>query len=105
MFHTRSTTGRHDNAFGVTYPLGRSGSPEPVVRPGRPGIDLHRPRWRDLAADPPLAIAMEGRRSVRAHGAEPVTADELGDLLYRTARVRALVTPGDQEPREGGTRG
>ena len=44
---------------------------------------------------------MEGRRSVRAHGAEPVTADELGDLLYRTARVRALVTPGDQEPREG----
>ena len=101
MFHTRSTTGRHDNAFGITYPLGRAGSPEPVVKRPAPGIDLHRPRWADLAADPPLAIAMEGRRSVRAHGAEPVTADELGDLLYRTARVRALVTPGDQEPQEG----
>jgi SagB-type dehydrogenase family enzyme len=97
MFHTRSTTGRHDNPFGITYPLGRAGSPEPVVRATAPGIDLHRPRWEDLAADPPLAIAMEGRRSVRVHGAEPVTVDELGDLLYRTARVRALVTPGDEE--------
>ena len=100
MFHTRSTTGRHDNAFGITYPLGRAGSPEPVVKPGRagPGIALHRPRWEDLSADPPLAIAMEGRRSTRVHGAEPVTADELGDLLYRTARVRALVTPDDDGP-------
>jgi SagB-type dehydrogenase family enzyme len=101
MFHTRSTTGRHDNPFGITYPLGRAGSPEPVVRGTAPGIDLHRPRWDDLAADPPLAIAMEGRRSVRVHGAEPVTVDELGDLLYRTARVRALVTPADDEPEEG----
>jgi SagB-type dehydrogenase family enzyme len=103
MFHTRSTTGRHDNAFGITYPLGRAGSPEPVVKPGRPGpgIALHRPRWEDLSADPPLAIAMEGRRSTRVHGAEPVTADELGDLLYRTARVRALVTPDDDELEEG----
>jgi SagB-type dehydrogenase family enzyme len=100
MFHTRSTTGRHDNAFGITYPLGRAGSPEPVVKPRRPtpGIALHRPRWEDLSADPPLAIAMEGRRSTRVHGAEPLTADELGDLLYRAARVRALVTPADAGP-------
>src|SRR6266702_4422624 len=44
MFHTRSTTGRHDNAFGITYPLGRAGSPEPVVRRAAPGIALHGPR-------------------------------------------------------------
>jgi len=95
MFHTRSTSGRHDNAFGITYPLGQAGSPEPVVVPSQaPGIELHRPCWEDLAAaDPPLAVVMEGRRSTRVHGAEPVTADELGDLLYRTARVRALIAP------------
>lgn len=101
MFHTRSTTGRHDNAFGITYPLGRAGSPELVARPRQaiPAIPLHRPRWEDLtAADPPLAVTMEGRRSVRVHGAVPVTADELGDLLYRTARVRALITPADAGP-------
>lgn len=97
MFHTRSTTGRHDNVFGVTYPLGPAGSPEPVVRPEQAAtaIALHRPRWEDLSADPPLAVVMEGRRSTRVHGAEPVTAAELGDLLYRTARVRALITPAD----------
>ncbi|MBO0806684.1 MAG: SagB family peptide dehydrogenase [Actinobacteria bacterium] len=107
MFHTRSTTGRHDNVFGITYPLGRAGSPEPVARPRRagPGITLHRPRWEELsAADPPLVITMEGRRSVRVHGAVPVTADELGDLLYRTARARALITPVDAgaEPSDPG---
>lgn len=108
MFHTRSTTGRHDDVFGITYPLGAAGSPEPVVKPPavKPGqagtaIALHRPRWEDLSADPPLAVAMEGRRSIRVHGAEPVTADELGTLLYRTARVRALITPADRDAETG----
>lgn len=103
MFHTRSTSGRHDDAFGITYPLGRAGSPEPVVVPSQAsGIALHRPRWEDLAAtDPPLAVVMEGRRSTRVHGAEPVTAEELGDLLYRTARVRALIVPPEGEPTPG----
>jgi SagB-type dehydrogenase family enzyme len=96
MFHTRRTLGRHDNPFGATYPMGPAGSPEPVVKPPLAGrsIPLHRPRWEDLAgADPPLAVAMEGRRSMRAYGSEPVTVTELGDLLYRTARVRSLITP------------
>lgn len=95
MFHTRRTLGRHDNAFGATYPRG-SGSPEQAVKPRLPGpsIPLHRPRWEDLAAvDPTLAVAMEGRRSMRVYGPEPVTAAELGVLLYRTARVRSLITP------------
>ena len=30
---------------------------------------------------------------MRAYGSEPVTVTELGDLLYRTARVRSLITP------------
>lgn len=105
MFHTRRTLGRHGNAFGATYPFGSQGSPEPTVKPPLPGpgIPLHRPRWEDLAAaDPALAVAMEGRRSMRTYGPEPVTAAELGALLYRTARVRSLVTPGSgTEPGAG----
>lgn len=96
MFHSRRTLGRHDNAFGASYPLGLPGSPEPAVKPPLPGpgIALHRPRWEDLAAaDPALVVAMEGRRSMRVYGPEPVTAAELGDVLYRTARVRSLITP------------
>jgi SagB-type dehydrogenase family enzyme len=101
MFHTRSNSGRHDDPVGRTYPMGKDGSPEPVARPPRadPGIPLHRPTWESLsAADPPLGLVMEGRRSTRSYGAEPVTAEELGDLLYRTARIRAVITPPDAEP-------
>lgn len=110
MFHTRSNSGRHDNPVGRTYPMGEDGSPEPVVRlRADPGIPLHRPTWESLSADdPPLGLVMEGRRSTRSYSAEPVTAEELGDLLYRTARIRAIITPpgagpepdaGERDPR------
>lgn len=100
-FHARSNRGRHDEPVGRTYPMGMDGSPEPVAQPPRadPVIALHRPTWEDLSsADPPLGIVMEGRRSTRTYGTEPVTAAELGDLLYRTARIRALISPPDTEP-------
>ncbi len=94
LFHTQSTLGRHDHDFGATYPQGESRSPEPVVKPqsGQPCIPLYRPRWEDLVeADPPLTVAIEGRRSTRSYGTEPLTAAEVGELLYRTARVRSLI--------------
>lgn len=100
MFHTRSTLGRHDHDFGATYPLGEPYSPEPVVKPARggAGISLYRPRLEKLlAADPPLTVAVEGRRSTRDYGAEPLRARELGELLYRTARVRSLVDSPDPD--------
>jgi len=103
MFHTRSTLGRHDNDIGATYPLGECRSPEPVTKPAAagPGIPLYRPRWDDLlAGDPPLSVAIEGRRSVRSYSAEPPTAAELGELLYRTARVRSLTRSSLPEPSE-----
>jgi SagB-type dehydrogenase family enzyme len=104
MFHTRSTLGRHDNDFGATYPQGRRDQPEPVVKPRRAvaaGIELHRPKWENLLdQDPPLTAAIEGRRSQRDYGGTPMTANELGELLYRTARLRSLVSPaGAESPR------
>ena len=109
MFHSVSTLGRHDHDFGGTYPSGWAAPPEEVVKPQAPqSIQLHRPRWEQLReADPSLTEAIEGRRSVRRHGARPISVTELGDLLYRTARVRSLVTvdqPGQQasgEPEAG----
>jgi SagB-type dehydrogenase family enzyme len=100
-FHARSNSGRHDAPVGRTYPTGKGGSPEPAVRPPREGlsIPLHRPEWNHLsAADPPLAVVMEGRRSMRSYSAEPVTAEELGDLLYRTARLRSMIVPPSPRP-------
>jgi SagB-type dehydrogenase family enzyme len=94
MFHTRSTLGRHDHEFGVTYPAGTTRPAEPVVKPqAGQHISLHVPRWEDVChSDPPVVVAMEARRSARRYAGDPVTVVQLGDLLYRTARVRSLVT-------------
>jgi SagB-type dehydrogenase family enzyme len=100
MFHTRSTLGRHDHDFGWTYPLGERHSPEPVVKPPSPGhgIPLYRPHWENLiAADPPLTVALEGRRSTRNYSENPLIAHEIGELLYRTARVRSLIDSPDPD--------
>jgi SagB-type dehydrogenase family enzyme len=109
MFHTRSTLGRHDHNFGITYPTGETAPAEPVVKPQGPDyIQLHRPSWDKLcAADPPLTAVIEGRRSMRRHGARPLNVTDLGELLYRTARVRSLIgieqpaQPGDEPAQPG----
>jgi SagB-type dehydrogenase family enzyme len=102
MFHIRSTLGRHDHNFGVTYPAGTTHPVEPVVKPQASRyIPLHRPRWDELRqSDPPVVVAMEVRRSVRRYAESPISAEQIGDLLYRTARVRSLITaaPGGQDP-------
>src|ERR1700722_68047 len=83
MFHTRSTLGRHDHDFGATCPIAPL---EPLVKPqARQHVPLHRPRLEDLrATDPPLTAVIEGGRSHRRHGPGPITAEQIGDLLYRT---------------------
>jgi SagB-type dehydrogenase family enzyme len=109
MFHVRSTLGRHDHNFGVTYPAGTTRPVEPVVKPQASWhIPLHTPRWEDLRrSDPPVVVAMEVRRSARRYAGSPITAVQLGDLLYRTARVRSLITaaPGAQDPPDVPARG
>ena len=49
--------------------------------------------------DLPLSEALERRRSTREHDdSAPLTADQLGELLYRTTRLRStFVTSGGQE--------
>jgi SagB-type dehydrogenase family enzyme len=104
-FHASSTLGRHDHDFGITYPAGPDALAEPVVKPQASRyIPLHRPRWEDLCeADPPLTAVIEGRRSARRYAIEPMTVAELGELLYRTARVRSLITiPPDAHDKTGG---
>jgi SagB-type dehydrogenase family enzyme len=96
MFHTRSTLGRHDHDFGATCPI--APLEPPVKRQADQYVPLHRPRFEDLwATDPPLTAAIEGRRSQRRYGSGAITAEQIGDLLYRTARVRRLSmsTPDD----------
>jgi len=91
LFHTRSREGRHDAPVGALYPLAGRLDPPPALQPiaATDMIDLHRPDLEQLQRqDPPFARVQERRCSVRRYAAEPISARQLGEFLYRVARVR-----------------
>jgi SagB-type dehydrogenase family enzyme len=94
VFHARSRAGRHDHPFGGVYRHAETQPPLPAIAPRRPGPLLELPRidWDEVVArDPTLTEALEGRRSLRDYDDAPVTLAQLGELLYRAARVRSVV--------------
>jgi SagB-type dehydrogenase family enzyme len=90
LFHARSRQGRHDGPVGATYPQAGRLDPPPAIRPetGDDGIALHRPDLeRAQREDPPFALVQQRRRSIRNYATEPITDRQLGEFLYRVARV------------------
>jgi oxazoline/thiazoline dehydrogenase len=97
LMHQHARDGRHGGPYGGTFPFLDRILPLPSVKPlmsaervplCRP--DIERPACRDMT----LTQALEERRSVRAYAEAPLTAAQVGEFLYRTARVRE-VTPAD----------
>jgi oxazoline/thiazoline dehydrogenase len=91
LFHARSRRGRCEAPAGATYRLaGRLDLP-PARKPAPAGelYRLSRPDLEKLQVDdPPLSRVMERRRSVRAYAARPLTVRQLGEFLYRVARIQ-----------------
>ncbi|MCE7082360.1 SagB family peptide dehydrogenase [Streptomyces sp. ST2-7A] len=89
LVHQRSRPGAHDE------PVGRigefrtdEGGPTGLARRG-PAIALPIPDPELIrASDPSLSEAMAARRSVRLDDGQPLTIQELGQLLHRSAGVR-----------------
>ncbi len=96
LFHMRSRLGRHDYPFGATFRFTGEFPALSAIKPPPPGdgIDLSVPR-RDatMRHDLTLLEAMETRASIRTYGQRPMSADQLGEFLYRTARVRGTYGP------------
>lgn len=99
-FHRRSTLGPRVvtwDDFGPTkWAKGRFPQP-PGRRTAYPGEPVALP-VPDLAArrsqDPTLAAVIEDRVTTRGFDDErPITAEQLGELLYRTARTRGTQAP------------
>jgi SagB-type dehydrogenase family enzyme len=100
LMHSRSRSERADQALGGTYRWRGVLTPESALKPSGSGrrISLPIPDLGTLAAsDPPFAAVMEQRRSIRRHGAVPMTLAQLAEFLYRVARVR--------DPRAGAAMG
>ena len=103
-FHERTRFGHRtyfDAGYGGTYWARGRFDPLPAHREPYPGPALELPR-PDLDAlrhnDLTLTAALEDRRSVREHDDDrPITARQLGELLYRCARVRRVATVDDVE--------
>ncbi|HEY2073633.1 MAG TPA: SagB family peptide dehydrogenase [Gaiellaceae bacterium] len=96
LFHARSRFGRHVGGFGGTYRLEGEAEPLPAVKPVTGATTpLPEPTLDDAT---PLVEAMEERTSIRRHDDEhPIDAARLGELLYRSARVRRVFSDGKQD--------
>ena len=94
LFHSRSRVGRHNHTVGKSYRfLGKIKS-LPAVKPkmSHEAIALSKPDLEKLkAADTPFTLALERRKSIRIYGDKPITDMQLGEFLYRSARVREII--------------
>jgi oxazoline/thiazoline dehydrogenase len=91
LFHTRTRFGRHRYPVGGNFRFLGKLPPLPAVKPPMSAVRLPLPR-PDLTSvalqDMPLTTVVEYRASVRSYGPSPVTLAQLGEFLYRVARVR-----------------
>jgi oxazoline/thiazoline dehydrogenase len=93
LFHMSSRYGRFGGFFGGNFRHIGKIDPAPALRPLPSGtrIPLPVPVLEDmLQNDPPFQEVVETRRSVYSYGTLPITLDELGEFLYRVARVRLV---------------
>jgi SagB-type dehydrogenase family enzyme len=93
LFHTRSRLGRHDNPYGATLRFrGRIDSLSAVkASASDEAVRLYKPDIQALSEiDIPFTRVLEERRSIRKHAEHPITVEQLGEFLYRTARLRVL---------------
>jgi SagB-type dehydrogenase family enzyme len=95
LFHARSRAGRHAEPYGATYRFKGDLEPAPAVVPGQGSVevDLFQPEIEKLdQSDPSFTRVLEARASRREFAdQDPITTRELGEFLYRSARIRRTV--------------
>ncbi|MFE3503860.1 SagB family peptide dehydrogenase [Kitasatospora sp. NPDC059160] len=98
-FHSRTRRPTSVAGYGGTYRFGDRFAPEPASPAPFAGekVALPVPDLDELTrTDRPFTEVLEQRRSVRDHdGQAPITLEQLGGLLYRSARRRQTFTGGD----------
>ena len=98
FFHARTRSGRHDAKVGATFRFRDRAIPPLVVRPPvikGPMIGekvllyrLYLPEPAELPAQElPLRQILDLRRSIRRFGDKPIAVSQVGEFLFRAARV------------------
>ena len=93
LFHSRSRSGRHSHAVGKSYRFLGKIKPLPAIKPQVSSnvISLYKPDIEKLKQkDLPFTLILESRKSLRVHGDRPISQREVGEFLYRVARLRKV---------------
>ncbi|OWY65694.1 dehydrogenase [cyanobacterium TDX16] len=91
LFHTRSRFRRHANPFGGTYRFLGKIEPPPALKPrmSEEAFELYKPDLETLkTTEASFTQVLEARKSIRQHGEPLITVQQLGEFLYRCARVK-----------------
>ncbi|MBD3398006.1 SagB/ThcOx family dehydrogenase [Candidatus Micrarchaeota archaeon] len=91
LFQARSRLGRHRNPSGGTYRFLKEIQPLPLVKPvvSKDIIPLKEPDMDALEEnDKPFSAVLEDRMSIREYSDTPLSVSELGELLFRSARIK-----------------
>jgi SagB-type dehydrogenase family enzyme len=88
-FHAATRMGRNGDHTGAVFPYADRLPAAPVTKPRPDGarFELHRPVLADLV-DPSLTEVIEVPTSDGDYSELPLAAEQLGELLFRTARIR-----------------
>jgi oxazoline/thiazoline dehydrogenase len=91
LFHMSSRYGRLGGDYGGNFRHIGQMAPAPALRPLPAGARRALPvpvLEEMLHHDLPFQEVVEARRSIYNYGPSPITVDDLGEFLYRVARVR-----------------
>ncbi len=94
LFHTRSRQGRHANLCGGTYRFLGKIEPPPALKPrmSEEALELYKPDLEAIeTTEASFTQILEARKSIREYGEAPIAAQQLGEFLYRCARVKQLI--------------
>lgn len=94
LFHANSRLGRHGDPYGGTYPFKDKFDPLPVIKPRMSDeiVPLYKPDLAKQGAEgAPFSRVLEARQTIREYAETPMTVEQLGELLYRSARVKKIV--------------
>lgn len=94
-FHAHSRLGRLPSPYGATYRFEQWMEPLPLLKPrmSEVVVPLPRPDLERLAReDSTFTEVLERRRSLRTYGEPAISLEQLGELLYRAARTRRVLS-------------
>jgi len=100
LFHARSRMGRHDYPLGGTFHFVDRLPHAPAIKPASGGSRAPLPKPDQTSPGPDFFAVVEARRSIRPSGNTPLNLEQLGTLLWHTARVQTHRPANPDDPQQ-----